>query len=123
MKIEVSNGEIVDKLTILLIKRENIKDQEKINNINKEIDAIGCISDSIVSRDSPEFTRLLDINKTLWIIEDEIRQKERDSEFDEEFISLARLVYFTNDERCEAKKAINKLSNSVLFEEKSYEPY
>ena len=123
MKIEVSNGEIVDKLTILLIKKDNIKDSEKLNNIEKEIAEIGSISDSIVSRDSKEFIRLHNINKGLWKIEDEIREKERAKQFDDAFIQLARSVYFTNDERAEAKRAINELSGSELFEEKSYEAY
>ena len=123
MKIEVSNGEIVDKLTILLIKKDNIKDSEKLKNIEKEIAEIGSISDSIVSRDSKEFIRLHNINKGLWKIEDEIREKERAKQFDDTFIQLARSVYFTNDERAEAKRAINELSGSELFEEKSYEAY
>ena len=123
MKIEVSNGEIVDKLTILLIKKDNIKDSEKLKNIEKEIAEIGSISDSIVSRDSKEFIRLHNINKGLWKIEDEIREKERAKQFDDAFIQLARSVYFTNDERAEAKRAINELSGSELFEEKSYEAY
>ena len=123
MKIEVSNGEIVDKLTILLIKKDNIKDSEKLNNIEKEIAEIGSISDSIVSRDSKEFIRLHNINKGLWKIEDEIREKERAKQFDDTFIQLAKSVYFTNDERAEAKRAINELSGSELFEEKSYEAY
>ena len=123
MKIEVSNGEIVDKLTILLIKKDNIKDSEKLKNIEKEIAEIGSISDSIVSRDSKEFIRLHNINKGLWKIEDEIREKERAKQFDDTFIQLARNVYFTNDERAEAKRAINELSGSELFEEKSYEAY
>ena len=123
MKIEVSNGEIVDKLTILLIKKDNIQDSEKLKNIEKEIAEIGSISDSIVSRDSKEFIRLHNINKGLWKIEDEIREKERAKQFDDTVIQLARNVYFTNDERAEAKRAINELSGSELFEEKSYEAY
>ena len=123
MKIEVSNGEIVDKLTILLIKKDNIKDKVKLKNIEKEIEAIGKISDAIISRDSKEFIRLYCINKELWKIEDDIRNKERKQEFDDTFVSLARDVYFTNDKRAEAKRAINELSGSNLIEEKSYEAY
>jgi hypothetical protein len=123
MKIEVSNGEIVDKLTILLIKKDNIKDKVKLKNIEKEIDAIGGISDVIISRDSKEFIKLYCINKKLWKIEDDIRNKERKQEFDDTFVSLARDVYFTNDKRAEAKRAINELSGSNLIEEKSYEQY
>lgn len=123
MKIEVSNGEIVDKLTILLIKHEKIKDQQKLKNIKKEIEVIGEVSDSIVCRDSKEFLRLLNINKELWIIEDAIREKERRKEFDDAFIYLARSVYHNNDERAKVKRVINDLSESNLFEEKSYEQY
>lgn len=123
MKIEVSNGEIVDKLTILLIKKENIKNADKLKNINKEISEIEGISDGIVSRDSQEFIRLHNINKVLWKIEDQIREKERKKEFDDEFIELARSVYFTNDERADAKRVVNEISGSDIFEEKSYEAY
>jgi len=123
MKIEVSNGEIVDKLTILLIKKKNINNIDKLKNINKEISEIENISDSIVSRDSQEFIKLHNINKVLWEIEDQIREKERKKEFDKDFIELARSVYFTNDERSKTKKAINDLSGSKLVEEKSYEQY
>jgi len=123
MKIEVSNGEIVDKFTILLIKKENIKNADKVKNIEKEIEEIGTISDSIVSRDSEEFTRLYNINKILWDIEDNIRQKEKVKSFDDSFIQLSRSVYFTNDKRAEIKKAINEASGSRLFEEKSYGAY
>ena len=106
MKIEVSNGEIVDKLTILLIKEENIKSKDKLHNVRKEISEIGHIADSIASRDSKEFIRLYNINKALWKIEDQIREKERKKQFDDEFVQLARSVYFTNDER---SKAIQEL--------------
>tara|TARA_R100000008_G_scaffold86093_1_gene77873 strand:- start:7344 stop:7715 length:372 start_codon:yes stop_codon:yes gene_type:complete len=123
MKIEVSNGEIVDKLTILLIKKEAIKNEDKLQNVQKEIDEIGHIADGIVARDSKEFVRLHNINRTLWGIEDQIREKERNRQFDDEFIQLARSVYFTNDERFKAKRVINELSGSNIFEEKSYEAY
>ena len=123
MKIEVSNGEIVDKFTILLIKEQNIKGKDKLHNIRKEISEIGHIADSIASRDSKEFIRLYNINKALWKIEDQIREKERKKQFDEEFVPLARSVYFTNDERSKAKRTINEMSASDIFEEKSYEAY
>lgn len=123
MEIKVSNGEIVDKLTILLIKKQKIKDQDKLHNIQKEIDEIGRVSDSIVARDSKEFIRLYNINTVLWKIEDQIREKERNKQFDDEFVQLARSVYFTNDERSKAKRTINEMSASDIFEEKSYEAY
>ena len=123
MEIKVSNGEIVDKLTILLIKKQKIKDQDKLHNIQKEMDEIGHVSDSIVARDSKEFIRLYNINTVLWKIEDQIREKERNKQFDDEFVQLARSVYFTNDERSKAKRTINEMSASDIFEEKSYEAY
>lgn len=123
MKIEVSNGEIVDKLTILLIKSKNIKDADKLKNVQKEIDEIASISDSIISRNSEEFLQLYEVNARLWQIEDDIRDLERLKKFDQKFIELARSVYVTNDKRAEIKRAINELSGSSLFEEKSYEEY
>tara|TARA_R110000751_G_scaffold44605_5_gene101949 strand:- start:1639 stop:2013 length:375 start_codon:yes stop_codon:yes gene_type:complete len=123
MKIEVSNGEIVDKLTILLLKKENIKDAGKLKNIEKEIGEIDPISDSIVSREEPIFISLYEVNKTLWQIEDDIRALELGKQFDEEFISVARSVYRNNDRRAEIKRQINQMSGSELVEEKSYEDY
>lgn len=123
MKIEVSNGEIVDKLTILLIKRKNITDKNKLKNIEKEIKLIEPISDKILSKDSKEFIRLYNTNQTLWNIEDEIRKKEHAKCFDSTFIALARSIYRHNDERAEIKRIINAMSESNLCEEKSYESY
>lgn len=123
MEIEVSNGEIVDKLTILLIKQSKIKNKDKLNNINKEIIAITEISDAIIPRDHLLFSQLLEVNKKLWDVEDMIRAKESLREFDETFINLARLVYIVNDERAKIKKQINESTGSELMEEKSYESY
>tara|TARA_Y100000385_G_C13097850_1_gene642528 strand:- start:882 stop:1247 length:366 start_codon:yes stop_codon:yes gene_type:complete len=121
MKIEVSNGEIVDKLTILLIKEERISDEAKLANIKKEIAAISEIANSIIPRDDQLFKELLAVNKTLWDIENDIRDKDAANEFDEMFIHLARRVYAINDMRAEIKYKINKSSGSNLVEEKSYE--
>lgn len=123
MKIEVSNGEIVDKLTILLIKKENIKDKEKLKNIQNEINQIEHISNSIITKDSEEFIELYEVNKSLWEIEDNIRRLELRKQFDEEFISVARSVYRNNDKRAEIKRQINQMSGSELVEEKSYKEY
>ena len=122
MKIEVSNGEILDKITILKLKLEYIHDQEKRVNIIKEHDFLKEISDEI---NYPEdlYDELYLINKALWKIEDDIRNKERNKEFDQEFIELARSVYFTNDKRSEIKKQINLKTDSQFVEEKSYEKY
>ena len=121
MKIEVSNGEIVDKLTILLIKEERISDETKLVNIRNEIASISGISDDIISRDDQMFQDLLSVNKALWDIENEIREKEATKEFNERFVELARAVYVTNDLRAKIKYQINQKSGSVLVEEKSYE--
>jgi len=121
MKIEVSNGEIVDKLTILLIKQERISDETKLVNIRNEIESISGISDDIISRDDQMFQDLLSVNKALWDIENEIRDKEARKEFNEQFIELARSVYVTNDLRAKIKYQINRKSRSTLVEEKSYE--
>jgi len=122
MNIEVSNGEILDKITILRLKLEHIHDQQKRANIIKEYDFLKDISDEI---DYPEdlYEQLYLVNKALWRIEDDIRNKERNQEFDEEFIKLARSVYFTNDKRSEIKKQINLKTQSQFVEEKSYEKY
>jgi hypothetical protein len=125
MNIEVSHGEIVDKLTILQIKKENITDQSKLENIIKEHDYLFSIveNDLGISTESPEYLELLSINKELWIIEDDIRDKERNKEFDDEFIKLARSVYYTNDVRAKIKKEINLKYSSGFVEEKSYQTY
>ena len=125
MNIEVSHGEIVDKLTILQIKKENITDQIKLDNIVKEYDYLLYVveNDLGISTESPEYLELLSINNELWVIEDDIRDKERDKVFDNEFIELARSVYTTNDKRAEIKKKINLKYGSLFVEEKSYSNY
>jgi len=99
MKIEVSVGEIVDKLSILKIKKNNIKDEKKLININKEYDYLFQIVFDELKIEEDDFYNLVIINERLWGIEDSIRDKERESLFDSEFIELARSVYFTNDRR------------------------
>ena len=125
MNIEVSHGEIVDKLTILQIKNQNITDPIKLDNIVKEYDYLLSIveNDLGISTESPEYLELLSINKELWVIEDDIRDKERVKEFDEDFVKLARAVYYTNDVRAKIKKEINLKYSSGFVEEKSYQSY
>ena len=125
MKIEVSHGEIVDKLTILQIKNQNITDPIKLVNIVKEYNYLLSIveNDLGISTESPEYLELLSINNELWVIEDDIRDKERVKEFDDDFISLARSVYYTNDVRAKIKKEINLKYSSGFVEEKSYQSY
>ena len=125
MNIEVSHGEIVDKLTILQIKKENITDQIKLDNIVKEYNYLLSVveNDLGISTLSSEYLELLSVNKELWVIEDDIRDKERVKEFDDDFIKLARAVYYTNDVRAKVKKEINLKYSSGFVEEKSYQSY
>jgi hypothetical protein len=124
MKVELSDGEIVDKLTILWIKEDMIEDKEKLINIRNEISEISpCLEEMNLEPTSLYVTRLHDVNQKLWKIEDDIREKERLQEFDEEFVSLARSVYVVNDLRANLKKQINILTGSDLIEEKSYKEY
>lgn len=123
MKIEVSNGEIVDKMSILQIKSEKIKDTEKLKNISNEIEFIQNDFLSIMTYENSQYVELKKINEMLWQIEDDIREKERNKQFDEDFIELARSVYVTNDQRAKIKFEINSSTDSNLVEEKSYESY
>ncbi len=124
MKIDISTGELVDKVTILSIKQEKISNPEKLANVRKEYAIlIPPMNDAGILVDSDEFIRLKDINLKLWDIEDRIRVKEVENAFDDEFISLARSVYFINDDRAAVKKEINLKYNSDLVEEKEYVDY
>jgi len=123
MEIEVSIGEIVDKLSILEIKKENIKDISKLDNINKEYDYLYKIVFDELKIESDDFNKLYSINLELWKVEDDLREKERNTEFDNMFIELARKVYYTNDERSVIKKDINIKYGSLFVEEKSYSNY
>lgn len=123
MKIEVSIGEIVDKLSILKIKKNNIIDESKLFNIITEYDYLYNIVFNEMKIKQSDFSNMVDINQVLWKIEDDIRDKERDKVFDTEFIELARSVYTTNDKRAEIKKEINLKYGSLFVEEKSYSNY
>jgi hypothetical protein len=123
MKIEVSNGEIIDKLTIIQIKLERIKDSAKLVNLKKEYDELISITPSIIGSDDPLYKNLYDVNCELWDIEDHVRDLERKKDFGEDFIATARAVYIKNDKRSEIKREINIRTSSGLTEEKSYEKY
>ncbi len=126
IKIELSVGELLDKISILQIKAERIDDPSKVKNINKELDVLMSLwNDSPYSDTnlSSEINELKNINEALWDIEDKIRDKERNQLFDKDFIELARSVYFTNDKRAEIKRIINSKTGSELIEEKSYSDY
>tara|TARA_R110000796_G_C14205540_1_gene392470 strand:+ start:76 stop:450 length:375 start_codon:yes stop_codon:yes gene_type:complete len=123
MRIEVSIGEIVDKLSILQIKLENITDEDKLVNIKKEFNYLYSIVFKDLKIQLEDYQPLLDINKELWGIEDDIRDEERAKRFEERFIEVARAVYFTNDKRSQIKKDINIKYGSEFVEEKSYQDY
>ena len=124
MKIEISIGELVDKVSILSIKMQKITDEEKLANIRKEFEILSNSMETIgITAESGEFKRLKAINLVLWDIEDKIRLKEARKEFDDEFIQLARSVYIQNDQRFELKSKINRSHGSELVEEKEYVDY
>ena len=129
MKIEVSNGEILDKYTILEIKLSKIKDANKIINIKHEYTTLTPDVERIYDtcKDTMSLKNLhknlLEVNKKLWKIEDDIRECERANDFGKTFIDLARAVYYVNDDRSDVKKEINIFTGSDLVEEKSYEEY
>ena len=126
IRIEVAPGEIIDKLTILEIKRARIGDDTKRANVSHEWDVLTRDLDAAV-KSTPELNalraKLKVINEKLWVIEDDIRDCERAKDFGEKFIALARAVYFTNDERALVKRQINELLGSSIMEEKSYAAY
>ena len=126
IKIELSVGELLDKISILQIKAERIVDPSKLENINKELDVLMSLwKDSAYSNNNleSETNELKAINEELWVIEDKIRDKERNRVFDKGFIELARAVYITNDKRADIKRIINSKTGSELIEEKSYSDY
>ena len=130
MKIQVSNGELLDKLSILSIKKQKLKGN-KLTNVEKEYKYLKKKYDALILEVSPvvrnEFvmfnTELKIINYKLWEIEDDIRECEKEKNFGSKFVELARQVYKTNDERSKIKKIINVLTNSSFVEEKSYQDY
>ena len=126
LRVPVSPGELIDKLTILEIKLERMSDPAKKANVAKEFDVLSEeLAKSV--RHSAELTQLhsalKQVNETLWVVEDDIRDCERAQDFGPKFIELARSVYRINDRRAELKKEINLLLNSDLIEEKSYAAY
>jgi len=119
ISIKISVGELMDKITILELKMKYIKDEEKRNNVSYELDYLKSISSGL---DVPSdlMDALKDAKEKIWIVEDKIREKEKNNKFDDDFVSYARTVYYVNDDRAETKKQINVLFDSEFIEEKSH---
>jgi hypothetical protein len=126
ISVEISPGELIDKITILDIKRERIDDPKKLENVTFEHEVLSAARDSAMAA-SAELDALTQdlkvVNEELWEIEDDIRDCERSKDFGETFVKLARAVYITNDRRSAIKRSINELLGSRLIEEKSYAAY
>jgi hypothetical protein len=124
MEIKVPTGDAFDKLSILEIKLEHVKDKSAKNNIENELK---YLKEKLQSYWTPEikelYQKLKSTNQEIWDIEDAIRIKEKNKEFDQEFVEIARSVYITNDRRCKEKNMINSISKSDFFEEKIYDAY
>ena len=122
MIIEISIGEAFDRLTILKIKSEKIKDESKLTNVLKEYFYLqNLLNEELeVTEENEDFKRLLEINENLWEVEDLLREYEEAKSFNDKFIQLARLVYVLNDKRARVKKEINLAYGSEFVEEKSY---
>ena len=126
VRIQISPGELIDRLTILEIKAASLSDEAKLRNVRHEM----ALQRRVRYHAVPSSRALLvlerqlkEVNQKLWHIEDDIREREAAMDFGEEFIRLARAVYFTNDRRCELKRKINELLRSEIVEEKGYKPY
>ena len=126
LNVEIAPGELIDKLTILQIKRERIADPAKLANVEHEFRTLSrVLTEEVPSSSALDalYAELRTINEALWDIEDEIREHERSQDFGARFITLARAVYQTNDRRAVVKRQINDLLGSAIVEEKSYAPY
>lgn len=126
IRVDISCGELVDKLSILEIKKQNISEEQKLFEINKEFRILNEIYKTLKKENKnleTYYLQLLEVNSSLWEIEDKIRKLEKESNFHKEFIELARSVYISNDKRFEIKNNINVLFNSEIKEQKSYEKY
>lgn len=126
IKVPVSFGEVLDKITILEIKSERIKDLAKVRNVQLELDELNATwNDAVKDQNAIADLRkqLKTVNEELWVIEDDIRDEEAEQNFGPRFIELARAVYVTNDKRAALKKDINLALGSRFVEEKSYQDY
>ena len=121
---EISLGELFDKLSILRIKSQKIRDVEKLIHVRKEEELLTILLKSLkLENMQHHLDQMIDINLQLWVIEDDIRILEKNKNFNEKFIELARAVYITNDERFKRKNTINITYDSGLIEVKCYQDY
>jgi uncharacterized protein (DUF2164 family) len=126
INVPISWGDLVDKITILEIKMDRIHDEKKLDNIDKELQALKIVFDQgckCPEKIKQVKAKLRGVNEQLWDIEDDIRKCEREKDFSQRFIDLARSVYMSNDRRAALKREINFILKSELLEEKSYEDY
>ena len=126
IRVPISPGELIDKITILEIKSERMSNPDKVSNVRRELQMLLDIWQGSGHADADigqERAALKSINEQLWVIEDEIREEERNQRFEAQFIRLARAVYVTNDERAAVKRQINEKLGSAIMEEKSYAQY
>ena len=127
IKINTSVGELLDKISILKIKEQKINDEKKLFNITKELNLLSSIAEKFIEKDEKSYKKFMDelfeINLQLWETEDSIRILENKKNFNDEFIQLARNVYYSNDKRFEIKSKINNFYGSEIVEEKDYEDY
>lgn len=126
VRVDIAPGDLIDKITILVIKSERMNDSAKLKNVCMELDILSATRDKAIRPSTvlDELTnKLKAVNERLWIIEDDIRDCEAAKNFGSNFIKLARAVYQYNDERARLKREINHLLGSQIIEEKSYRPY
>jgi len=127
IEINASVGELLDKISILKIKEQKINDEKKLLNITKELGLLSSIAEKFIEKDKKSYKKFMDelfeINLQLWETEDSIRILENKKNFNDEFIQLARNVYYSNDKRFEIKSKINNFYGSEIVEEKDYEDY
>lgn len=125
INVQISVGELIDKLSILQIKKNKIDDEKKLNFIHNEFECLYNVASHYLNDKQIDeaYHELVNINTTLWDVEDKLREYERIQTFENHFVSLARKVYITNDKRFKIKNLINEISGSEIREQKSYEDY
>jgi hypothetical protein len=121
IKVNISIGELLDKISVLQIKKERISDEKKLHEINKELEVLTKICKENLNSYEEFLERLKKVNEVIWDMGDEIRKKAKAKEFDKEYLEVSINIHFTNDERFKIKDEINKHFGSEIKEQKSYE--